>query len=131
MSKLKNWRGCIVYIVMWLVFVLWFWTLLPADGGMAYYLLVFYLAFPVVSFVAANQLGRKRTWLKWVSPIFFGCMPMLLVSFTFHFANTLAAGRWHAPDVKLALFSSIPSFIGLASGLYMTFLEKIRADIEE
>lgn len=116
----------IVYTSIWLLLLLWFWIGLPADGAMSYSIISFYLVLPISSLVISYMLGIQKIWIKWVSPIFFGCMAMMLSFLTFDLANTLSFHNQHVPDFKMALVSSIPSLIGLSISTGITTIKRRR-----
>jgi hypothetical protein len=70
------------------------------------------------------MLGTQKVRIKWVCPIFFGCMAMMLSFLTFDLANTLSFQNQHVPDLKMALVSSIPSLIGLSIGASITAVKR-------
>lgn len=124
MKNIKKALGYIVYLSIWLLLLLWFWTGLPPDGAMGYSIISFYLLLPISSLAISCMLGTQKAWVKWVSPIFFGCMAMLLSFLTFDLANTLSFHNQHVPDFKMALISAVPSLIGLCISVSVTALKK-------
>lgn len=116
--------GLIIYMLVWLLLLLWFWTGLPQDGAMLYSMISFYLVLPVASAVISGIWAARNTWSIWLLPAFFGCMAMFLSYFTFDLANTLAFHKIHSPDIKMALFSAVPSLAGLCISTFILVIRK-------
>ena len=112
-KNINNKLSFFVYIIIWFLLLLWFWIGLAQDGAMAYSMISFYLVLPISSFIISCIWRTKNTLKKWLLPVFFGLMAMLLSYLTFSLANTIAFHNLHIPDLKMALISAAPSLVGL------------------
>lgn len=125
-KNINNKLSFFVYIIIWFLLLLWFWIGLAQDGAMAYSMISFYLVLPISSFIISCIWRTKNTLKKWLLPVFFGLMAMLLSYLTFSLANTIAFHHLHIPDLKMALISAVPSLVGLLISMGMMAFNKNR-----
>lgn len=93
---------------------------MPHGQEMGYTIFYLYLLLPSVSLVCTCMLGRHKTKLKWLAPVVFGIVGMILPYTVFHTFDLIAL--W---------FAFIPSLVGLAIGLLYGFIVgKLRKDRE-
>ncbi len=90
----------IVYLIIWALCLGAFYVIKDDSGGFGYTILVIYIVIPVSTFVAsvlfgAFDFGGK---LKWIWPVFFGFMYMLLEYVTYRLGNTIAFGNINPLD---------------------------------
>lgn len=106
------------YFAVWLLALLFFWCFTGATDGMAYGLLVMWLALPAATFVFSLLVGETNCWNKgfWLCLPLCGVLHMLVPYLTFTLANMLSTHRLHAPDWSALLIGAVISLLGLTIG---------------
>lgn len=106
-----------VYLVIWSVSVAAFY-LTPDDSGMGYAFIYMWIIMPATTFAVSLVIGKMNYWgkFKWLSPIAFGIMYMLLEYCTFSLANMLAFNKINVPDFSTIPLGIIFSLAGLIPG---------------
>jgi len=89
----------IVYLIIWALCLGAFYFI-KDDSGMGYAILVFYITIPVFTFVVSFLFGAFDYGgkLKWLWPIFFGSMYMVLEYATFKLGHSVAYGNNYSLD---------------------------------
>lgn len=110
-----------VYLVIWTVLLITFWTMQPADA-MGYALLAFYLVLPVTTLVLSVAIGRDDAFgrSRWLVAIVFGVFFFALTQLTFTLANILSnPGTSWVPELEDLLGFVVGagiSLVGIAIG---------------
>lgn len=106
----KNTR--LVFGLSFLVFlaiIIWGKFILEDGDEMGFILLNFYAIMPIVSLISGIVLGMNDDPLKWIYPIVFGLLGIIIPPF-------IIVGGW---DWIAIFFSLIPAIIGLVIGMSM------------
>ena len=90
--------------------------LIPADGGMAVCMLMFFIAYPILSIVLGLAISKDMKILWW--------MP-LVAAFFFPLLFSLAMGGmiW-----ELYTYSGIYMFLGYAASAFVFLIKKIKSE---
>lgn len=115
---MKNKRiSKIIYGLSFFIFLaifVWGKFFLNAGDEMGYVILNFYILMPLTSFIMGLILALKDINLKWIYPIIFGVLGMIIPILIF-------SGSWSWISI---LFSLIPGFLGLLIGLLVSKLRQ-------
>lgn len=120
-------RSTFVFLLLWGLLLLWYWTGLPADEAFLYGLTAHYIVLPPGVLVTALVWGRYGGRARFAVPFILTGMTVLLGMLTFDLSNTLAFGHWNLPDLELAPFTLLPALFGLAVGLALRSADRRRA----
>ena len=107
----------IAYLVIWALSIIVFWVGGRGDA-MGYSLVVLYLVLPVSTLVVAFFVGKGEQWgkAKWIMPLFFGILYMLVPYATFSLSNMIAFDKINLPEFSAILPGAILSALGIAIG---------------
>ncbi len=89
--------------------------LLKPGDEMGYTIFYFYLLLPFTSFVCTLLLGLRATKLKYLAPILFGGLGLIIPTIIYHYFDTFALN-----------FSFYPSLFGLIIGHIIYLIRKKR-----
>lgn len=106
------------YLAVWLLALLFFWCFTGATDGMAYTLLILWLALPAATFIFALLVAKTACWgrMSLLCLPVCGILYMLAPYLTFTLANMLSTHHLHAPDWSALLIGVGISLLGLAVG---------------
>ena len=106
----------ILNVVMTLIIPFLATNLIPADGGMAVCMLMFFIAYPILSIVLGIVISKDVKFLWW--------MP-LVAAFIFPLFFSLAMGGmiW-----ELYTYSGIYIFLGYAALAFILIIKKIKSE---
>ena len=125
-NKLERAALITIYLGVCALSLIVFWFFTSGSDAMGFSLLFLWLLLPLTTFVISLLIGRNNHWgkLKWVFPIFFGIMYMLVDYGTFSVANMIAFDKINMPHFETILPLAIISFIGLAIGTCINYLKR-------
>ena len=114
-----------VYMGVWALLMILFWCFTPADAGIGYSLLTFYLLLPVVTVVLSFLIGKDESWgrFRWGMIAFFAVMYLLMDYGTFSLANNLTFGKVNVPDFETLIPGAVCSAVGMAAGLIANLMQ--------
>lgn len=111
----------ISYLLIWTISAAFYWIFATPSDAMAYALVFFWILQPLTIFILSLIMGINHYFgeLKWLSPLIFGVMFMLLTFVTFDLNSS--------PEFSVILVGAVISVIGLALGSAIKFIKnKIR-----
>lgn len=119
-SKLSRYILIGVYLIIWTILISLFWLNTSSIDGFGYSLITFFVVLPITTFVLSILIGKESSWgnTKFLMPIFFGIMFMLVDYTTFRLANMIYFDKLNIPDFSLIISGAILSYIGLIIGLF-------------
>lgn len=113
-----------VYLGVWIISLIVFWTFVGAGDAMGYSIVFFFLAFPVTTFVISfligkrSQLGKRR----WLLSLAFGVGYMLADYATFSLANMIAFEKFNLPSFEMIIGGAAISLFGMAAGAALGYI---------
>lgn len=115
-----------VYLIIWVLCILTFWLFTSDGEEIGYSLMVFYLVLPVSTFIISIIIGKDNNWnkTKYVVPIIFGIMYMLVEYATYSLANMTTFSDFNLPDFSMIIVGAFISYIGLFIGIINSKLKK-------
>ena len=107
-------------MIIWTILISLFWLNTSSIDGFGYSLITFFVVLPITTFVLSILIGKESSWgnTKFLMPIFFGIMFMLVDYTTFRLANMIYFDKLNIPDFSLIISGAILSYIGLIIGLF-------------
>ena len=118
-TKINKHSGFVLlpYFAIWLLSVGFFWLIDGADA-FAYSLIVIWILIPVTTFVTSfvTGFGNRFGKLKWLLPVLFGVMYMLLSYCTFGMANMIAFNKVNSADLTMLPLGAGISVFGIVAG---------------
>lgn len=119
-AKLRKTVILAVYLGVWALCLIAFWLFARPSDALGYSIVFLWLIMPVVTFVTALLIARDDIWgrRKWLSPLAFGTMLLLVEYGTFSLANMIANdfAAINSPSLSWFLAGAVISLIGLAIG---------------
>ena len=108
-----------VYLFIWALSEIVFWFFTQPSDAMGYSLMFIWIIMPVTTFVVSLIIGKNRFFgrLKWVIPVAFGIMFMLVPYSTLTFSNMTAFHTFRWPDFPMLPIGAAISFAGTAFGV--------------
>lgn len=119
-AKLSRYILIGIYLIIWVILISLFWLSTSSIDGFGYSLITFYIVLPITTFVLSILIGKESSWgnIRFLMPVFFGIMYMLVDYTTFSLANMIYFDKLNIPDFSLLISGAIISYIGLLIGLF-------------
>lgn len=120
-SRLPKEVPIIGYAAVWTIAVCTFW--IPADGidAMGYGIVWLWVMLPAATFIASLLIGCDARFGKgkWLLPLAFGVMYMLVEYATFSTANMISFAKINLPIFSMIIGGAVVSLVGMAIGAVM------------
>ena len=111
-----------VYLFIWALSEIVFWFFTQPSDAMGYSLMFIWIIMPVTTFVVSLNKKKNRFFgrLKWVIPVAFGIMFMLVPYSTLTISNMTAFHTFRWPDFPMLPIGTAISFAGTALGVLIS-----------
>ena len=108
-----------VYLFIWALSEIVFWFFTSPSDAMGYSLMFIWIIMPVTTFIVSLIIGKNRFFGKyrWILPVFFGIMFMLVPYSTLSVSNMTAFHTFRWPDFPMLPIGAVISFAGIGLGL--------------
>lgn len=116
-QKIKMFFPVIIYMAVCLLTLAWFWLGVSGSDMLGFVFVEFYLILPITTVICSVWIGINGSGGKarWIVPIFFGLMYMLMGYATFSIAETITIA---SRDVQVpSVYAMFPGFISSLAGL--------------
>ncbi|MBR3439529.1 MAG: helix-turn-helix transcriptional regulator [Clostridia bacterium] len=121
-----------VYLFIWALSEIVFWFFTQPSDAMGYSLMFIWIIMPVTTFIVSMIIGKNGFFgkVKWILPIVFGIMFMLVPYSTLTFSNMEAFHTFRWPDFPMMPIGAAISFAGTALGMLISRKMKPKKDKE-
>ena len=107
-----------VYLFIWALSEIVFWFFSTPSDAMGYSLMFIWIIMPVTTFIISLIIGKNGLFgkYKWILPVFFGIMYMLVPYSTMSVSNMTAFHTFRWPDFPMLPIGAALSFAGIGLG---------------
>ncbi len=121
-NRLHDFLPPLLFLGVWAVAIAVFWCFGSSRDAMGYAILFFYLVLPVAILLTSFFIGLSPTFghARYLMPLCYGVLYLLLEYATFNLANIVANGKissWNTPAWTLLLAGIILSAVGIGLGM--------------
>ena len=115
----ENVKLIIIYLIICLASILSFW-IIPNLDAFVYSIFILYIISPISILMISISMSRSiKSKKKYLIPILFGIMHMLIEYLTFSLANMISFDKINQPEYIMILYGFIISIIGYLIGDYL------------
>ena len=108
-----------IYLLIWAISEIVFWFFTEPSDAMGYSLMFIWVLMPVTIFIIAFTAGKNGYFgkLKWLLPVIFGIMYMLVPYSTFSASNMAAYHVFRWPDFPMLPIGAAIAYAGMGLGV--------------
>lgn len=108
-----------VYLIIWALSEIVFWFFTEPSDAMGYSLMFIWIIMPITTFIVSLIIGKSGFFgrYKWILPLFFGTMFMLVPYSTLSVSNMTAFHTFRWPDLPMLPIGAAISFVGTVLGV--------------